>query len=653
MTGMVSDMVDGLRTLISNGGGEADLRAAAPAFGLRLRRVRLPPGSRGTTPWWQRDQGPLLAFRQIDGGPVLLLPGRRGGYRLEEADGRSRPLDATLAATLSPDACAPVRAGGVLPLTPERWLKIALSDGRTDRMLAALAAFCGGFAAVLPAVAVLLIGERALAGGATAVAALAVVLLLAALAAGLCERVRRVASARSGATSDLGLHGLLWERLLALPPGMLRTIPGAVQEDRLRDGLTAMQQAVTRRQAVVEASVRLGPALAVMGWAAPWPALAGGCVTIVGGLLRAWLLRRSAWARRAGRDAAADSWHRIELPAASLPQLRLLGADRWATERAMSALRTLSAQVGLAAAHRADADAVAQALMLGVPLLVGGLATWEGSGLPVAASAALAALPAVRALLGLADAFGRLPDGELIAPLRPLLEAAPDSPVGAPDPGSVECLDLCDVTFTHPGAPAPCLRGVSLNLARGQVVAVAGPSGSGKSTLIALVLGLLRPESGMVRVNGRDLRSLDAAAVRGRIGAVLQDERIGVATIRSVILGMAPLPVERAWEAARLVRLDADIASLPMGIQTLVGEDSFPAGFMQRLLIARALARDPDLLVLDEATAALDEDIQAALFADLRARGIAVLVASHRPSTLALADQVFDLSAPPRGSLVG
>ncbi|KAA0576363.1 ATP-binding cassette domain-containing protein [Azospirillum sp. Sh1] len=648
MTGKARDIVDGLRTLIRDGtrdgGREADLRAAAPAFGMRLRRVRLPPGSRGTTPWWQRDQGPLLAFRKSDGEPVLLLPDRRGGYRLEEANGRSRPLDATLAAALSPDACAPVRTGGVGPLTPERWLNTALSDGRADRMLALLAASGGGVAAVLPAVAVLLLGERALAGGATAVTALAGVILLAATAAGLCERVRRVASARSGAASDLGLQGLLWERLLAVAPAMLRAVPGAVQEDRLRDGITAMQQAVARRQAMVEALVRLGPALAVMGWAAPWPALAGGCVTIVGGLLPAWLLRRSARARRAGRDAAAASWHRIELPSASLPQLRLLGADLWATDRAMTALRRLSAQVGLAAARRADADAVAQALMLGVPLLVGGLAMREGGGLPVAAAAALAALPAVRAVLGLAGAFGRLTGGELIAALRPLLEAAPDSPVGAPDPGPVERLDLCDITFTHPGAPAPCLRGVSLGLARGQVVAVAGPSGSGKSTLIALALGLLRPDSGIVRINGRDLRSLDAAAVRGRIGAVLQDEQIGVATIRSVILGMAPLPVERAWEAARLVRLDADIAALPMGIQTLVGEDSFPAGLMQRLLIARALARDPDLLVLDEATAALDEDIQAALFADLRARGIAVLVASHRPSTLALADHVLDLS---------
>nr|WP_295827086.1 ATP-binding cassette domain-containing protein [uncultured Azospirillum sp.] len=649
MTGGAGDIVDGLRKVIRDGGREADLRAAAPAFEMRLRRVRLPLGSRGTTPWWQRDQGPLLAFRQIDGGPVLLLPDRRGGYRMEEADGCSRPVDATLAVTLSPDACAPVRAGGVEPLAPERWLRMALSDGRDDRILALSAAAGGGVAAVLPAVAVLLLGERALAGNTAAVAALAMVLLFTALATGLCERVRRVASARSGAASDLGLHGLLWERLLAVPPGTLRTIPGAVQEDRLRDGITAMQQAVGRRLAMVEALTRLGPALTVMGWAAPWPALAGGCLTAVGGLLRAWLLRRSTRARRAGRDAAAESWHRMELPAASLPQLRLLGADRWATERAKSALRNLSAQVGLAAARRADAEAVAQALMLGVPILVGGLAMREGSGQPVAAAAALAALPVVQAVLGLAGAFGRLPDGELIGPLRPLLEAAPDSPPGEPDPGPVERLDLCDVTFTHPGAPAPCLRGVSLSLARGQVVAVAGPSGNGKSTLIALALGLFRPDSGVVRINGRDLRSLDTAAVRGRIGAVLQDERIGVATIRSVILGMEPLPVERAWEAARLVRLDADIAVLPMGIQTLVGEDSFPAGLMQRLLIARALARDPDLLVLDEATAALDEDIQAALFADLRDRRTAVLVASHRPSTLALADHVLDLSGPAHG----
>ncbi|WP_144428355.1 ATP-binding cassette domain-containing protein [Azospirillum thiophilum] len=651
MTG--GDLAVVLRRLILEAdGGEAALRAAAPSLGLRLRRVRLRPGHKGTEPWWRCDHGPLLGFRRADGSPVLLLPDGSGGYRLEGAGDEVHPVDAALAVTLSAEACAPVVGGGAGALTPAGWHSRARAGG-TGQGLALPAALGGGIAMALPGAALQAVGERALAGDGTAIGALAAVLPLAALAAGLCERVRRVASAREAAPADLRLHAVLWERLLAVPLGLVQAVPAAVQVERLRDGVTAMQRAVARRRSAVQALAALGPVLAVMGWAAPGPALAGGGLMVAGGLARGWLLRRSDAARRAGAMAMAVSWHRLELAAFGLPQLRLLGAAPWVADLAVSALRGSAAQVRRAAEREADADALGHALALGAPLLVAGLALGEGLGVPNAAGAALATLPAARAVLRLATAFGHLPDRERLEPLRPLLEAPPDSPPGAPDPGPVERLELCGVSFTHPGASSPCLRAVSLSLARGEVVAVAGPSGSGKSTLISLALGLLRPETGVVRVNGRDLATLDAAAYRARIGTVLQDEEIGVETIRSVILGMSPLPAERAWEAARLARLDADIAALPMGIQTLVAEGAFPAGMVQRLLIARALARGsngpvPDILVLDEATAALDEDVQAALFADLRARGAAVLVASHRPATLALADRVLDLSPPSR-----
>lgn len=625
---------------------DAALRAAALALGLRLRRVRLRRRA-----WWRQDQGPLLAFRR-DGRALVLEPDGRGGTRaldpavdaaLDPAAGPGVPLDAALAERLSDAAYAPYRRAGAAPLSASVWRRLAQAGGGRERAVEWAAALGAGLSALVPALALPVFGRMLEAGDRSGIVAVMAALLLAALAGALFEHARRVASARAAALADLNRHAGLWDRLLALPPWLLRNGPPALAEG-LRDGMGALHHADAARAATRRALPRLLPALAAMGGLAPLPALAGAALLAAGTAIRVALLRRADHVRRAGETAAPDTRRRLELASQAMPQLRLLGAESWAVNAARDGLAGGTARRRRVAERLADAGAVGHALALGTPLLAGGLALAQDGGVAIAGAVALAAVPAVHAARDLAEALGRLPLGNRLAPLRPLLEAAPDSPPGAPVLARIETLALRDVTFTHPGAPSPCLRGVALTLSRGEILAVGGPSGSGKTTLLSLALGLAWPDSGAVLVNGRDLAGLDADAFRARVGAVMQDEGIGVSTVRSVILGMAPLPVERAWEAARLARLDADIAALPMGIQTLVAEGCFPAGLVQRLLIARALAPSPDLLVLDEATAALDEDIQAALFADLRRLGVAVLVASHRPSTLALADRVLDLS---------
>ncbi|MBP2230006.1 ABC-type bacteriocin/lantibiotic exporter with double-glycine peptidase domain [Azospirillum agricola] len=623
--------------------GDDALRDRARGEGLRLRRVRLRQRA-----WWRRDNGPLLVtLRDGNGRALVLWPDGDGGADAwDPAGGRGVPLDGALAARLAEDAHAPFRRFGAGPLSPAAWGRFARAGAGRERAVEWAAGFGLGLTAALPGAALLTLGPMVAAGDRSGILGVLAALLAAALGGALFDHARRIAAARAAAMTDLGLHGGLWDRLFDLPLRLLRDTPPLTLAERLHDGIAAMQQAEAARASVRRAVPQLVPALAVMGWAAPLPALAVSLLLLAGAATQAALLRRADAARRGGETATPELRRRIDRAVQALPQLRLLGAAPWAAEDARDGLAAAATVRRRAADRLANADAVGHALSLGAPLLGAGLALGQGGGVATAGALALAAMPACRAARRLADAFGRLPLAVRLEPLRPLLEAAPEVPSGAPAPGRIETLALRNVGFTHPGAPSPCLRGVGLALARGEILAVAGPSGSGKSTLLALALGLVRPDSGEVLVNGRDLAGLDAAAYRARIGAVMQDEEIGVATIRSVILGMAPLPAERAWEAARLARLDADIAAMPMGIQTLVAEGSFPAGLVQRLLIARALARDPDLLVLDEATAALDEDIQAALFADLRRLGIAVLVASHRPSTLALADHVLHLSPP-------
>jgi ABC-type bacteriocin/lantibiotic exporter with double-glycine peptidase domain len=187
------------------------------------------------------------------------------------------------------------------------------------------------------------------------------------------------------------------------------------------------------------------------------------------------------------------------------------------------------------------------------------------------------------------------------------------------------------------------LKPISFEIRAGECVVIAGASGSGKTTLIRLLTALEQPTQGIVLVNGIDLRFANIEDYRRRIGAVFQDESVEVMTVRRVILGMAPIPEERAWEVARMVGIGQTIAELPMGMQTMVTSANTPSALLNQLLIARALARDPEILVLDEALSNIDEAVQSSLLSNLRSAGMTIVICTHRPFTMALADRVIEV----------
>src|SRR5262249_23079749 len=152
------------------------------------------------------------------------------------------------------------------------------------------------------------------------------------------------------------------------------------------------------------------------------------------------------------------------------------------------------------------------------------------------------------------------------------------------------------------------LDDISFQARPGEMVAFVGPSGSGKSTLLRVLLGFERPSSGAVFYDGQDLSRLDAAQLRQQIGVVLQSGRVLEATILENIRGGFTATIEEAKEAARLAALEEDIERMPMGMLTYLaqGGAALSGGQLQRLVLARAIAKKPKVLFLDEATSALD-----------------------------------------------
>ncbi|OJB11602.1 ABC transporter [Burkholderia ubonensis] len=188
------------------------------------------------------------------------------------------------------------------------------------------------------------------------------------------------------------------------------------------------------------------------------------------------------------------------------------------------------------------------------------------------------------------------------------------------------------------------LDGCSFDIAAGESVAIIGPSGQGKTTLAKLMLGLLDPHEGTIAVDGVDIRHLGLQHYRDRIGCVMQDDILFAGSIADNICFFDLDPdLARIEEAARLAQIHDDIAAMPMGYQSLVGDmgSSLSGGQCQRVLLARALYRRPDILVLDEATSHLDVARELAINEAVSAMPITRILIAHRPETIRSAERAL------------
>jgi ATP-binding cassette, subfamily B, bacterial len=231
--------------------------------------------------------------------------------------------------------------------------------------------------------------------------------------------------------------------------------------------------------------------------------------------------------------------------------------------------------------------------------------------------------------------------------VTPVLEATGETPYGldtAATGGAGAALGVAGVDFAFEGAGSPTLSGVTFDVPAGSTVAVVGPTGSGKSTLAGLLVRLVDPADGAVLLDGVDLRRLREGEVSGQAAFVAQGTFLFDDTVRGNVTLDEPFPDDEVWAALRVAAADEFVAALPEGLDTRIGERgaTLSGGQRQRLALARAVVRRPRLLVLDDATSAVDPAVEARILDALRDsdQPATVVVIAYRQATIALADEV-------------
>jgi ABC-type multidrug transport system fused ATPase/permease subunit len=216
-------------------------------------------------------------------------------------------------------------------------------------------------------------------------------------------------------------------------------------------------------------------------------------------------------------------------------------------------------------------------------------------------------------------------------------------------------VEFREVGLTYVGAGKPALTGISLTIRHGETVAFVGPNGCGKTTLLSLLPRIFDPQGGAVLVDGVDVRGVSVESLRRQIGVVTQETVLFRGTIRdNIAYGMPQATMAEVESAAKRARAHDFIVGKPGGYDAQVAEQglSMSGGQRQRIAIARAILRDPRILILDEATSMIDAESEARITEATRefSAGRTCLIVAHRLSTVLAADRIIVMD---QGTIVG
>lgn len=612
--------------------------------GILRRTVKL------TGKWWKNAFGPMLAFTD-DGGAVALLPRRFGGYGWRDyKTGQYLKAGKAAAENLTGEALCFYRPLPLRELSLRDLFRFTAESLDGGDVLFFL--FTGLIASILglvtPMVTRLIFSTVIPTGNAGNLGPVAVLSAGAVLAASLIGISKTLSMERLIQKMRVSLENAAMGRLLNLPAqffkdhnaGELENRIGALSQMCELFGDTVFTSAVSVVFSIVYLfQIRLlAPVLAAPAIGILFMQL----LVMTGGIF----LQAHVTRKRLG--AAAELNGLVFRLFSGIQKIKLAGAERrafakWAETYSEDAKLLYNPPVLLRLM-----PALSGLISLGGSLILYPAAAL--SGISVADYMAFSASYGLvsGAVLSLSSIAGSMANLKPLAELaQPIMKAVPETGGGKKSLSRVSGgIELSNVSFRYTEDGPWILDHVNLKVRPGQYIAIVGRTGCGKSTLMRLLLGFETPDSGAVYYDNRDLQTLDLRALRRNIGVVLQQSRLFTGDIYSNIVISAPwLTLADAWEAAKLAGVDEDIRKMPMGMQTLITEGSggISGGQRQRLMIARAIAPKPKILMFDEATSALDNITQRIVSDSLESLKCTRIAIAHRLSTIRQCDRILVL----------
>ncbi|MBR1524663.1 MAG: ATP-binding cassette domain-containing protein, partial [Lachnospiraceae bacterium] len=620
--------------------------------GIMHRRVKLTSG------WYKDAFGPMIAVRKDDGTFVALLQGNGSDYTFFDThEGIQRRVDARSEGIFEEEALCFYRPMPLKSMSMKDMMQYIMKtvSFRDQAMLIIATALVTLVGTLMPRFQNILLSKVLTDGNNRVLIAAGSFFITFSISLTLFSVVKTMILNRIMTKTQFSVEAAVMMRVLSMPADFFHDYGTGELAQRVQymgslsrsimtviysTGLTALMSLIYIVQIRSFAPVLMWPAIGII--------LVTIGVTVILSFLSLNLARQ-----RMEKEAKVSSLSYAII--SGLQKIKLSGSEKRAFAKwADSYAETAALEYDLPWYLRLTATIPAAIGLVGTVILYG---LSIGSGISAADyfsfnTAYAMVMGAFQSLAGIALTIAQIK--AILDMARPIMESEPeisgDKAVVSHISGGIE---LAHVSFRYnEGAPL-VVNDMNLKIRPGQYVALVGRTGCGKSTLMRLLLGFEKPEKGAIYYDGRDIKKLDMKSLRRRIGVVMQNGRLIAGSIfENVAIASPNLTMEEAWEACEKAGIAEDIRQMPMGMHTMVSEGSggISGGQRQRLMIARAIAGKPRILMFDEATSALDNKTQKQVTEALDALKCTRIVIAHRLSTIRQCDRILVLEG---GKIIG
>lgn len=613
--------------------------------GIMRRTVQLEKG-------WHKDAvGALLAVRREDGDIVAMIPSGISGYTyFDEAQNKRVRVTNKNEELFEKEALAfykpfPMRKIGIPDLMAYMGSMLSVGDVVFFAVMTFIVTLVG---MLVPRLQNLLFSSVITSGSYTLLFAVTVFLISVKLSSLIFGAVRSLAEAKINTKLNISVEAAAMMRVLSLPASFFKKYSSGSLASRLGNvstlcdmlistilstGLSSVLSLVYISQLFIYAKSLVVPALVIL--------LVTTVFSIVTTLIRLRVTRKrmDLQSKETGLSYALIS---------GVQKIKLSGAEK----RAFSRWGNLYAQVAQLTYNPGTFIKINSVISMAISL-VGTVVLYSRAAQSGVTMADYVGFSAAFGMM--TGAFSGLTDiAQTVASVQPILEMV--QPILETEPEVSEGkqvvtrlsggIELNNVSFRYDESMPNVIDDLSLKIRPGQYVAIVGKTGCGKSTLMRLLLGFEKPQKGAIYYDGKDIEKIDLKSLRRKIGVVMQEGKLFQGDLFSNITISAPwLTLDDAWEAARMAGIADDINHMPMGMFTIVSEGSggISGGQRQRLMIARAIAPKPKVLMFDEATSALDNITQKKVCESLDSLKCTRIVIAHRLSTIKNCDRIICL----------